>query len=118
MDLGFLLTVRFGGGMGWHRIHSMELAPLVGARLARFISSGMASHRPSLSARSEGLTDRAKTQKLFAGFLSKVNSWHALPDISNNVGPVKSFLSTLLPPLPGVVLSVPLNFRSTTTARS
>src|SRR5882762_8723 len=45
----------------WHRIHSMELAPLVGARLARFISAGMAcTHRPSLSARSEGLTDRAK----------------------------------------------------------
>jgi len=42
MDLGFLLTVRFGGGMGWHRIHSNGVGASCGARLARFISSGMA----------------------------------------------------------------------------
>jgi hypothetical protein len=33
-------------------------------------------------------------------------SWHGLPDISNNVGPVKPFLSALLRPLRRVVLFV------------
>jgi hypothetical protein len=49
-------------------------------------------------------------------------SWHAEPDISNNVGPVKHFLSRLLPSLKRVFPSVSLLgaffLALTTSARS
>ena len=41
-----------------------------------------------------------------------------LPDISNNVGPVKSFLNKLLHALQRVVLFASMTSRLTTTARS
>ena len=55
--------------------------------------------------------------------IQQINSQNAIivrdtPDISNNVGPVKSFLSRVLRSLLRVVLLGPLTSASTTTARS